>query len=71
MKPFDVFHWQPEGWPEPHLCIIVSHPKRAANKDPVEVIMCSSKPATRDVLPHEVILDTADAMDWPTVSSAT
>jgi hypothetical protein len=67
MKPFDVFFWQPEGWPEPHACVVVSHPSRAANKDHVEVLMCSSKRATRLAQPHEVILDEADAMDWPTV----
>jgi mRNA-degrading endonuclease toxin of MazEF toxin-antitoxin module len=67
MKPFDVFHWQPKGWPEPHPCVVVSHPTRAANKDPVEVLMCSSRRATRGSQPHEVILDSADGMDWPTI----
>ena len=67
MKPFDVFSWQPPGWPEPHPCIVISHPARAANKDPVEVLMCSSKTPTRPAGPHEVVLDTADGMDWPTL----
>lgn len=67
MKPFDVFDWQPPGWPEPHPCVVISHPSRAANKDPVEVLMCSSKRATRDAQSHEVILDAADAMGWPTL----
>jgi hypothetical protein len=67
MKPFDIFHWQPRGWPEPHPCVIISHPSRAANKDPVEVLMCSSKRATRAAETHEVILDDADGMDWPTL----
>jgi hypothetical protein len=67
MKPFDVFYWQPPGWPEPHPCVVISHPSRAANKDPVEVLMCSSKRAMRDAQPHEVILDAADGMDWPTI----
>ena len=67
MKPFEVFYWQPPGWPEPHPCVVISHPSRAANKDPVEVLMCSSKRATRDAQSHEVILDAADYMDWPTI----
>jgi len=67
MKPFDVFFWQPSGWPESHPCVVISHPSRAANKDPVEVLMCSSKRASRAAEAHEVILDDDDAMDWPTI----
>ena len=67
MKLFDVFHWQPPGLPEPHPCVVISHPSRAAKKDPVEVLMCSSQRATRAALPHEVILDAADSLDWPTL----
>jgi hypothetical protein len=67
MKPFDVFHWQPRGWPDPHPCVIISHGSRAEKKDPVEVVICSSKRATRQTEPHEMILDEADAMDWPTI----
>ena len=60
MKQFDIFSWQPAGWPEPHPCVIVSHPDRADRKTPVEVIMCSSKRATRKAEPDEIILDEAD-----------
>ncbi len=67
MKPFDVFHWQPKGWPEPHPCVVVSHWSRAENKDPVEVVMCSTKRAGRAPEPNEIILDQADGMDWPTI----
>ena len=67
MKPFEVFSWQPPGWPEAHPCVVISHPSRTTNKDPVEVLMCSSKRATREAQPNEVILDTADGMDWPTL----
>jgi hypothetical protein len=35
MKPFDIFSWQPSGWPEPHPCVIVSHPDRVAGKPDV------------------------------------
>ena len=67
MKPFDVFTWQPPGWPEPHPCVIISNPARTAHKPEVEVVMCSSKRAGRTALPGEIILDTADGMDWPTI----
>jgi mRNA-degrading endonuclease toxin of MazEF toxin-antitoxin module len=67
MKPFEVFYCQPPGWPEPHPCVVISHAARAANKDPVEVLMCSSKRATRGAQAHEVVLDAADGMDWPTL----
>jgi mRNA-degrading endonuclease toxin of MazEF toxin-antitoxin module len=67
MKQFDIFSWQPAGWPEPHPCVIVSHPDRANRKTPVEVIMCSSKRATRKAEPDEIILDEADGLDWPSI----
>jgi len=46
---------------------VVSHPDRAERKDPVEVLMASSKEARRDPLPTEFVLDRADGMDWPTL----
>jgi mRNA-degrading endonuclease toxin of MazEF toxin-antitoxin module len=67
MKPFDIYSWQPAGWPEPHPAVIVSHPDRVAHKPTVEVLMCSSQSAQRQALPGEIILDTADGLDWPTL----
>ena len=67
MKPFDVYHWQPPGWPEPHPCVVISHPERAERKDPVEVLMCSTKRAGREPKSTELILDEADGMNWPTL----
>lgn len=64
MKAFDIYSWQPEGWPEPHPAVIISNPDRVKNKPAVEVIMCSSKKAGRKALPGEIILDTADGLDW-------
>lgn len=64
MKPFDVFNWQPAGWNEPHPCVIVSHPDRADRKNPVEVVMCSSQRAGRKAGSSEMILDSADGLDW-------
>lgn len=67
MNQFDVFHWQPPGWDKPHPCVIVSHSSRVANKPEVNVLMCSTQRATRQAEAGEVILDTADGMDWPTI----
>ncbi len=67
MRPFDIFCWQPPGWPDPHPCVIVSHPDRAGRKDPVEVLVCSTKRANRKPEAHEVMLDQADGLDWPTL----
>ena len=47
--------------------MIVSHPSRVANKAEVNVVACSSKRATRKAQAHEIILDQADGLDWPTL----
>jgi len=67
MKAWDIFSWQPPGWPEPHPAVIVSHPDRVANKPDVTVIVCASRRATRQPEPNEVILDASDGLDWPTL----
>lgn len=67
MNQFDIFMWQPPKWPEPHPAVIVSHPDRAARKEDVEVVLCSSKRAGREAQPNEIILDEADGLDWPTI----
>lgn len=67
MKAWDIYSFQPPGWPEPHPAVIVSHPERVANKLEVTILMCSSKPPTRPVKPNEVILDAADGLQWPTL----
>ena len=41
--------------------------ERVANKPEVSILLCSSKAAARPALPHEVILDQADGLDWPTL----
>ena len=47
--------------------MIVSHPARIANKPIVNVLLCSSKRATRDPEVNEIVLDEADGLDWPTL----
>ena len=67
MKAWDIYSFQPGGWPEPHPALIVSHPDRVANKPEVNILMCSSHQAQRPPKANEVILDKADGLDWPTV----
>ena len=67
MKAWEIWSYQPRGWPQPHPAVIVSSPARVANKPDLNVIMCSSQRATRDPLPNEVILDQADGLNWPTL----
>jgi hypothetical protein len=47
--------------------VIVSHPDRARRKEVVEVLMCSTQRAGRPAQAHEIILDPADGLDWPTL----
>jgi hypothetical protein len=67
MKAWEIWSYQPEGWPEPHPVVIVSAPGRVANKPELNVIMCSSKKAQRDPGPHQVILDSSDGSSRPTI----
>jgi hypothetical protein len=67
LNTFDIFMWQPPSWPEPHPAVVVSHPDRARRKDWLEVVVCSSKRANRSAEVHEIILDAADGLDWPTL----
>lgn len=67
MKAWEIWSYQPPGWPEPHPAVIVSHPGRVANKPEVNVLMCSSKQATRPANSDEVILDQADGLNWATL----
>lgn len=67
MNTFDIWMWQPPGWPDSHPAVIVSHPMRASRKDFVEVLLCTSQRAGRQVEAHEVVLDQADGLKWPTL----
>lgn len=67
MKAWEIWTYQPAGWPEPHPAVIVSHPQRVALKPEVNVIMCSSREAGRSPRPNEVLLDQADGLNWPTL----
>ncbi len=67
MKAWEIWSYQPHGWPEEHPAVIVSAPSRVTNKPELNVLMCSSKQAMRDAMPNEVILDSSDGLSWPTL----
>lgn len=65
MKQWDI-HSCDMGWGV-HPMVVVSHPDRAGRKDFVELLDCSSQRAARPAAGHEVLLDVADGLDWPTL----
>jgi hypothetical protein len=67
LNQFDIFMWKPPGWPDAHPAVIVSHPDRVARKSELELVMCSTKRAGRSPEGHEIMLDEADGLDWPTL----
>jgi mRNA-degrading endonuclease toxin of MazEF toxin-antitoxin module len=67
MNAWEIWNYQPPGWPAAHPAVIVSHPARVPNKPDVTVVMCASQRETRPPEPHEVVLDAADGLNWPTL----
>ncbi len=67
MKAWEIWSYQPTGWPEEHPAVIVSGGARVAHKPGLNIIMCSTKEATRPPMPNEVILDIADGLNWPSL----
>jgi len=67
MKAWEIWSYQPAGWPDAHPAVIVSSPSRVANKPELNVLMCSSQRTTREPTPVEVILDKAEGLNWPTL----
>lgn len=65
MTQWDVYAWEfPHGT---HPALVLSPPARCAHGETVNVLGCSSHRATRAPQVHEIILDEADGLDWPTL----
>ncbi len=66
MKPWEIWTWKfpDEGL---HPAVVLGTEDRVKLKPRVSVILCSSQRAMRKPEPHEVILDEADGLDWPTL----
>lgn len=67
MNAWEIWSYQPPGWPEPHPAVIVSSPQRVSRKPEVNVLMCATQAANRTPELNEVILDQSDGLDWPTI----
>jgi len=67
LKAWEIWSWQPPGWPEPHPAVIISHSGRVQNKPELNLLMCSTRQATRPAQDFEVILDQSDGLSWPTL----
>ena len=65
MRQWDIYTYDP-GYGN-HPVVIVSHPDRVANKRDVEILICSSQRANRATTPTEVMLDSADGLNWETI----
>ena len=66
LKQWDIFtfDFESEG---PHPVVIISSNARVRLKDRVNVLICSSQRAARPPKVTELVLDTADGFDWPTL----
>jgi mRNA-degrading endonuclease toxin of MazEF toxin-antitoxin module len=66
MKPWDIWTWRfPDA--QEHPAVILSTEDRARLKPRLSVVLCSTQRAARRAEIHEVILDEADGLDWPTL----
>ena len=66
MKPWDIYIWNFPNAGE-HPAVILGTEERTRNKPMLNVLLCSSQRPTRVPKATEVILDTADGLDWPTL----
>ncbi len=51
----------------PHPAVVVSHPDRVARAPLVNVLIASSQKASRPPRENEVMLNSADGLDWETL----
>ncbi len=63
MRPWDIYTW---NFPDagPHPAVILGTDERIKHKPSLNVLLCSSRRATRPAELYEVILDAADGLDW-------
>jgi hypothetical protein len=66
VRPWEIWSWKfpDEGL---HPAVVLGTEDRLKVKRRVSVLLCSSQRVTRQPEPHEVILDQADGLDWPTL----
>jgi mRNA-degrading endonuclease toxin of MazEF toxin-antitoxin module len=66
MKPWEIWTWRfPDA--DEHPAVILGTDDRVRLKPRVSILLCSSQRATRRPEIHELVLDEADGLDWPTL----
>ena len=66
MKQWEIWTFDfPEAGPHP--AVIISHPDRIANAPLVNILIGSSQRANRQPKKHEMFLEEAAGLDWPTL----
>ncbi len=68
MNQWDTYQWKfPHG---DHPCVVISPQARVVNPAiaTVNILGCSTQRAARPARENEVVLDTADGMDWETLT---
>jgi hypothetical protein len=66
MKPWEIWKWK---FPDAglHPALILGAEDRVKLKPRVNVLLCSTRRSARKPEIHEVLLDEADGLDWPTL----
>ena len=66
MKPWEIWTW---NFPEAgdHPAVVLGTDDRVKHKPRISVLLCSSKQAAREPEAHEIVLDEADGLSWPTL----
>lgn len=65
MNAWEIWTFDP-GYGD-HPAVVISAPDRVAGKPLVEIILCSSQRASRAPNSGEVLLDSADGLNWETL----
>ena len=66
MKAFDIYTFDFPG-AGVHPAVVLGEEARLNGKPKINVLLCSTQRATRPAELHEIILDKADGLDWPTI----
>jgi mRNA-degrading endonuclease toxin of MazEF toxin-antitoxin module len=66
MKPWEIYTWNFPG-AGAHPAVVLGTDERVQHKPMLNVLLCSSQRATRAAKATEVILDSTDGLDWPTL----
>ena len=66
MKPWEIWTW---SFPDAgdHPAVVLGTDDRVRLKPRINVLLCSSQRTAREPEAHEIVLDEADGLSWPTL----